>query len=407
MSETPHDHEQHKPAATFILRAVLVLIILGCAGALAWYFIKHPPTAEKKEHQAQGATLVKTQIIAHGSYPVKIEVMGQIIPAHSAALKAQVSGKILSASAEFVPGGFFEKDVPILKIDESDYALNVKVKQATLNQANATLKLEQGQQSIARDELRILEQSTGRKIGDTDLALRQPQLEQARATLSSAKASLEQAELDLRRTEITAPFNAIVTERMSDVGNIVSTQDTLATLVNTDMYWVNVEIPVQDLHWLNIPKTSDEKGSHAFITLGDGLGMREGSVYKTTGSVNEQSRMAKLIIAAPDPLLLKHQVKGQNRMVLGDYVKVTIIGKTLENAIRLPLNYVRDNNTAWLVRDNKLHIAPIEIAYDDRDFAYITDGLSPGDILITSDIITPIEGIALKIHSDTEQKEKK
>lgn len=396
MNDIP-SHESHGSSTSIIFRAVLALLILAAAGALAFYFIEYPPEAEKKEHSAPAAPLVKIQDIEHGTYPVKIEVMGQVIPAREVTLKAQVSGEIITTSPDFVPGGFFNADTEVLKIDDADYTIAVKVQTATLNQARAALNLEQGQQSIARDELKILEQSTGKKLKNTDLALRKPQLQQAYADLESAKALLEQAELDLSRTVIKAPFNAMVKSRSADLGKVISAQDELATLVDTNEYWIDIEIPVHDLAWIQIPQSHEESGSKAIIDLGTTRGIREGEVFKTTGSLDSQSRLAGLIVRIPDPLLLSEKTGKASPLVLGDYVRTILIGKILENAARIPLNYIRDGGTLWLYENGQLKIMRVNIVYEDRNFAYITDALPTSSALITSDIITPIDGMALKI----------
>ena len=66
--------------------------------------------------------------------------------------------------------------------------------------------------------LAVMEATTGRRISDTSLALRQPQLAQAQADLESARTDLDQARLDLKRTRIRAPFNALVLSRQAELG---------------------------------------------------------------------------------------------------------------------------------------------------------------------------------------------
>lgn len=392
-----HKHEDHNPTVSVFFRAVFSIAILLAAGGLAFYFIQNPPEAEKKPHIPKPAPFVNTQEIQHRAYPVQIEVMGQVIPAREITLKTQVGGKVTEVSPHFVPGGFFDAGADILKIDDADYALAVKTQTAVLNQARASLELEKGQQSIARDELKILEQSTGRKLENSALALREPQLQKARADMESAKASLEQAELNLSRTRIQAPFDALLTARNTDLGNVVSPQDSLATLVSTDTYWVDIEIPVHDLHWLDFPASAEEKGSKAIIHTGAKGDVREGDVFKKTGTIDTQSRLAKLIIRVQDPLLLEKESAQGATLVLGDYVKTTLIGKELKNTVRIPLRYIRDNRSIWIYEDGRLKITPVTIAHEDRNNAYVTHGIPRGALIITSDIITPIDGMALQI----------
>ena len=366
----------------FIAVLILAVALLG-----AYYFISNPAHTEKKADIAPSIISVKAMPVTLGSYPVKIEVLGQVTPAREASIKAQVSGQVIEVDSEFILGGIFGKGAQILQIDPADYKLDVNVKRAAVSQANAALKLELGQQEIAKDELKIIEQSTGRKLKSNDLALRKPQLEQARANLNAAKAQAEQAKLNLERTKIIAPFDGIITARNTNIGNIVNTQNVIATLVATDEYWIEVEIPVHDTIWL-------KNGAKALITLNNGLGTREGELLKISGSLNENNRLATLLVSVKDPL------KGASLLIIGDYVHATLFGQELKNTARIPTKYIRNNNVIWIARDGKLVVQPVIIAYSDREFAYVTKGLKRGDNIVTSNIVTPINGMDIKVQDN-------
>ncbi len=391
-----------------MFRAILAIIIMFAAGLTAYYLIViNPAHTKKKTVETKHIVAVNTTTVTLGTYPVKIEVMGQVSPAREAALKPRISGEVINVSDQFIPGSIISADDEILQIDEADYLLNIKVKKAALRQALSALKLEQGMQAIARDELKIIEQRTGTKLGNSDLALRKPQLEQARANVAAASANLEVAELNLERTKITAPFNALIAQRNTDLGNIVSPQDTLANLVRPAEYWVDAEIPVHNLRWLTLPKTLDDPASKALVKLDGGRGYHYGSLLKMTGSIDVQSRLAHIIISVPDPLLLKPDVTKQERkspLVLGDYVPITIFGKQLNNTARIPVSYIKNKGNIWLERNGKLVVQPILIAYEDRNFAYVVKGIKDNDNIITSNIITPINGMDIAVQNDGGQE---
>lgn len=369
-------------------RFIIVLFILGGAGLIAHMLIQNPKKTETKDEKKSPVVSVRTDVVNLGTYPVEIEVLGQVIPARETILKAQVGGEVISVSEEFVPGGFFEKGAEILTVNSADYELDVRMRRAMVAQMEASLKIEKGQQATAKDELNILQQSTGKKFKSTDLALRKPQMAQAQADLDSVKAELAQAELNLARTTLTAPYNALLTMRDTNLGNIVSTQDTLGTLVSTDEYWVEIDVPLADIGWLKIP------GSLAKIKLDGGRGERAGTLLKMTGTLNAQSRLASMIVSVPDPL---HGTP----LILGDYVKVILAGKTLADSVRVPQSYIRGNGMVWLERDGKLVIQTVRVVHKDRVYAYITEGLQDGDRIITSNIVTPVDGMDIQRLDDT------
>jgi len=229
----------------------------------------------------------------------------------------------------------------------------------------------------------------------------------------------------LRRTQITARFNALVTERQATFGDKITLSDRLATLVSTDEYWVEISVPVEDLRWLQIPiragangKTSPgSPGSPARIVMDGGRGERAGQLLKLTGSLDSQSRLARVLVSVSDPLLLKPpesligepandsapEKKGVP-LILGDYVGVQLQGKNLDNVIRIPLAWLRDRDRVWVMNDDKLEFRPVSVVYEDRHYAYLDSGsesgLSAGDQVVTTDIIVPVAGMRLRLEDE-------
>ncbi|MBI1300786.1 MAG: efflux RND transporter periplasmic adaptor subunit [Alphaproteobacteria bacterium] len=383
-----------------ILKTALTLSILFAAGAMSYYFIANPAKTERKEHETP-KVFVRVQPVILGSHEIKIDILGRVAPARSTELKARISGEVVETSNSFVPGGFFEKGEVILTIDPTDYELDLKMQQAAVKQAEAALNIELGRQQIAQNELKIIEESTGQKIQNNDLALRKPQLAQIKADIEAARAQLNQAELNLERTTIRAPFNALIVTRDTNLGNVVSTQDILATIVDTDTFWVLGEIAVQDLRFLDVPKTIEDSGSKAEIILGDERGTRIGKILKVSGTLGEQSRLAEVIVEVDDPLLLKTEDATKSPLVLRDFVRMHLIGKMLRNTAKIRPSLLRRDNTVWLERNGKLFIQPVTIIYQDREFMYVTSGLENGDRIITSNIVTPMNGMDISVKEDT------
>ncbi len=400
------ERKRRKPSVLFgFLRAAISISIIGAAVIVAVWFYANPPHTEKAKKHERRDVYVTTEAISFGDYPIKIEVMGKVIPAKEMVLKAQVSGKIVEVSDNFVPGGFFKSGESILKIDPTDYDLNIKSAQAAYSQALASYQLEEGRQQIAKNEIEILQRNTGKTLKSTDLALRKPQLAQAKANLDAAKATLDIARLNLERTTLNAPFDALVIERNTDLGNVIAAQNQLATLVASDEYWIHIDIPLSDLPWLSFPdEAMGTIGTKAHIELGDMRGLREGTLYKQTGSVDEQSRLAGVIVRVFDPLLLeaKNGERGSS-LVLGDYVPVKLIGKTLKNVARIPQSYIHntiEGDVVWLEQGGRLVIQPVTVAYKGRTHAYITDGLEYATNLVTSNIVTPVAGMDIVVQNN-------
>lgn len=396
----------NKASVLFIfLRAVISLSIIGVAVGICVWLYMNPAHTQKGQGHEKKKIYVTTDPISFGDFPVEINVMGKVSAAREMVLKAQVSGKIIAVSDKFVPGGFLTEGEEILRICPDDYELKVKSKRAAYKQALASYELEQGRQEIAKNEIEILQRNSKGtlKIENTDLALRKPQLAQAKATLDAAKAALDMAIIDLERTSLQAPFNAIVTSRNTNIGNVIAAQGALAELVAIDEYWINIDLALSDLGWLDIP------GSKADIMSADMKFSRRGKLYKQSGTVDEQSRLTGIIVRVDDPLLLSKDKDTQSisfPLILGDYLPVKLIGKTLSGAARIPQEYLRKNQAGedviWLEQGARLVIQPVTIAYRDRKFAYITKGLEYASNIVTSDIITPVAGMDIVVDNNGE-----
>ena len=386
------------------LKPFLPLLVLLGGIAITALFILNPNEAKKRPKPEEQGMLVTTTTTETGDYTIELEAMGQIVPAMEVALKPQVSGTVEFIADSFVPGGFFRMGDPILHIDPEDYAKNKKKQEALLKQAEADYALEMGRQSVARRELDILAKTTGKKLERPNLALREPQLAQARAELEKAQAELDAAKLMLARTTIHAPFNALVTERFVTLGDTVSNQTTLATLVNTDEYWVKISVPTQHLQWLKLATAKTHDPSPAHILFGEGNASREGYLLRMVGTLDPQSRLADLLVAVPDPLLLvgPKQMQDKQPLILGDYVTVKLEGKTLTHVTRLPIQLLRDGNVLWIEKAGTLEIRPVTPLYEDRHYVYFDQGIAPEDQIISSNIPVPVEGMRVRLQSTDE-----
>jgi len=389
-----------------IKQTLLSILVLFVGFSVAVLYVNNPEEAIKVPRVENRGILVETKKIEVGDYRLVIEAMGQIVPAKQIELKPQISGEIVDAESEFLPGGFFEIGEPIFYIDDEDYKIAEKKQRAILKQKYADLKLEMGRQEIAKSELQMLSKNSGYKVKNTDLALRQPQLIKAKSELDKAKSDVDMALLNLSRTVVNAPFDAMVVERNATIGDKVNTQTSVAKLVSTDEYWVKLSVPLKDMRWLNIPDPNDDsKVTLARIVMDGGRGWRNGRLLKVVGTLDNKSRLADMIVTIPDPLLLaRDEDTDELPVILGDYVKVKMGGKTIQNVIRLPIKFLRDGNVVWAVKDGKLAFKKVKLIHEDRRYVYIRNGLEDVSEIITSDVPVAVDGMKIRVGDENKDK---
>jgi len=370
----------------------LVPILLIAAGGVAWaYFQSTAPRIERQAPVKQ-ATVVEVMTVKTGDSQPLIKAMGTVVPSREITLRSRISGEIQQISPHFVPGGLIRKGEMILRLDADDYRVNLQKAESALAKANGNLALEQGNQTIAREEMRLLSEASGEDIQVTDLAMRKPQLMQAQADVASAEADLLKARLDLSRASIQAPFNCLVATRHVDLGSHINSQDSLATLVGVDEYWVEAVVPMDRLSLLDL-KHGDQYRVRVRSQSG---GQWTGHVLTTTGRLSEESRMVTLIARVSDPLGVRSGRKSP-QMILNDYVSVEIKGDTLSTVVDLSRDVLRDNQTVWVHKNGRLEIRPVGVAWKQDDRVFVSEGLRSGEQLVVSNLSTAIDGMRVRI----------
>jgi RND family efflux transporter MFP subunit len=396
-----------KKVSRNVLRVVISLLLIAAGIGGARFLIATKPTVSKRP-PAKMEPLVRAVNLQPENYSLNVPVMGTVMPAKEIGLKVQAAGEIVFLHAEFTEGGMLTKDMKILQINKKDFELAVLQKKRALADAEYSFKLEQGHQDVARQEWELLYGDKKIDEAESELALRKPHLEKVQVEIAAAKAELEQVEINLQRATLYAPFNALVLNRYVDLGSQVTTQEKLADLVGTDVYWVQVSLPIEKLRWIQVPNGQSEPGSQAKITY-RGDNVRQGRVVRLLPDLSKEGRMARLLIEVDDPLDL--QVKGKKRpmLLIGEYVRVSIAGAELSNVYRIPRPALRNDSEVWLVDDeNRLAIRTVKTIWRDEDSVVVQDGIRPGERLVVSDLAAPVAGMAVRTEkSVTNQQEGK
>ncbi len=389
---------QAKPPGSLLMRYLLPLLILLGAVAVATWMMETGPQA-KPQTKTRNATLVQIQTVQVGPQQTLIHAMGTVQPAREVQLMPQVSGEVIELSRQLVPGSFFAEGENLLKIDATDYRLVVQQLTSEVAKAEAELQLEQGKQLVARREYELL----GEIVSDAEqaLILRQPQLDTLKAALDTARVRLEQARIDLSRTEISAPFNAVIQSRNINLGTRVTPSSTLVTLVGTDVYWVEVSVPTSQLRWINSPRNEGEKGATVKIFDQAAWGKKDyrtGRVIRLRSTVEQEGRMARLLVEINDPLARKPSNTGLPVMLIGAYVQVEITGRSVDSASALDPGFIHEGNQAWIMNDDgRLEIRPVEILFRGNGKVLVEKGIAEGERLVVSDLPAAVEGMQLRL----------
>lgn len=372
--------------------------LLGLAILTSVIMTLTAPKAEKK--QAERMTpVVEAMTLIETNASVLIQSAGVITPINEVTLQAQVSGQITAKNSDFIEGGIVKSGDILIEIDDRDYQLAVKQKQAAVEVAKSELQLEEGRQSVALREWEILGQKNISDKSDKDLATRVPQMKSRQAAVKSAEAELEKAMLNLERTKLKAPFNGLVLSAEADIGDQAAPGLKLGRIVCTDAYWVQTPVPVDELEWISIP------GATANISVPTGQTWN-GTVVRLLGDVEPQGRLARVLIEINKPMENMKYDEITSPLLIDEFVSVSISGATIENICVIPRTAFRDGSEIWLLdTSNVLHITPIKQLWSDRERVFVRKTWAQDMQLITSDLATPVEGMTLRIADEIKQNQ--
>lgn len=378
----------------FLKGLVTLLPVLGIAGAILVFATRPKPA---RRPMSAMIPVVETTPISPVSTAIKVEGLGIVIADRTASLQAEVSGRIVSVMPGLVEGALVRKGDVLLTLDARDYELAVKTAEARLLEARSGLRLEEGQQAVAKHERELVGADVELDEAYEDLMLRGPQLQAAQAALESAQAALDSAKLDLARTRIRAPFDAGVLVLNSDEGDYASPGQPLVELAAIDRFFVRVALPVRSL---DLFPGIGGKEYAAEITLTDGAVCR-GRLHKLLPDLSEQGRMARVLVTVDDPLNA-----APRPMLLGEAVRVTLSGRTAEQVYLLDRKSLHDRDRVWMIdQESRLHVLDAEVVQGYEDTVLVRLDFEPGWKLITSEIAAPVEAMTLKVYSqagDTE-----
>ena len=167
-------------------------------------------------------------------------------------------------------------------------------------------------------------------------------------------------------------------------------------------------MPLDDdeMEWFDAPLgyangngESDKPGPEVLVTaeFAGGIHKWNGRIVRTQGRIDPTSRMVNVVAEVENPF---KETNDNVPLTPGMFVSVEIKGKLLSKIIRLPRYAVRGTDEVWLAVEGKIKIQKVKIARRDKTHAYISSGISDGDIVITSPLDIVTDGMKIRTRLD-------
>ncbi len=382
---------------TVAIKTGLTLSILILAFAAAAGIIMTRPMPERAAVTPSVVAIRGIQMVAE-DIPLKIYAQGVVEPLTASELIAQVSGRIDWVSPNFNAGGAFNAGEVLLRLEQADYIARVGLAEA--RKVRAVAEYEHASFELKRMQTLFKDQLISQSMLEN--ALRQTRL--ADASLKEATINLELAKRDTARTELIAPFDAVVRSKSVDLGEYVTPGKPLAELFAADQ--LEVRLPVLDtqLAYLDLARLDGHSKSDSALLPHVQLSAQfagtaaswEAELVRTESEIDRRSRMVTLVAR-----VTQDQRTGSSpnaALPVGAFVNAEIEGITLKDAFQLPRSALRQNNQVLVVdAENRLRFRDVTIARFEQDRILVKSGLSSGDVVNISPIQAVVDGMEVSV----------
>ena len=224
---------------------------------------------------------------------------------------------------------------------------------------------------------------------------REAELKTAQGQLTSAQGKYKAAAAQVSYTEIRSPINGIVTDRPLYAGETPAGGSALITVMDTSSLLAKAHI-AQSLSQQMKP------GDEASISV--------------SGIADPVPAKVALISPALDPgsTTVEIWIKVDNKhgeLKVGTPVKVSITGRTVENALKVPVSSILtgdDGSKSVMVigSDSTAQKKPVQTGIQDGEDIQITQGLTASDMVITVNAYGLDKGTKVKIGKADEDEDK-
>ena len=378
---------------------VVALAVLVVGVLLLTLLVVFKPEPEPDPLVEPPLPLVESFHVQPGEVQITVTSQGTVAPRRQVDLVAEVAGRITGTAAQFAEGGFFESGASLVQVDDQDYRLSLTLAEAEVARAEEQVALEKGRARQAKREWRELGDDAANR-----LALREPQLASAEASLAAAKANRDIARLKLKRTAISAPFDGRILATHVDLGQYVNVGSRIATVYDTEVVEVRLPLTDRQASLIALPHHFEDAAAVNFprVVLSAEIGGEEfrwpGQIVRTEATIDPKTRMTYAIAEVRNPFSRK-AMGDQPPLAVGMFVEAVIDGRILNDAVAIPRAGLLQGNSVMIIDgDARIAITPVDVVYSDGD-SVVVRGIPADSRIVASRVSYPVDGMKVAVDS--------
>ena len=359
--------------------------------------------------------------------PRYFEATGSLAANEQTDVMPETSGKIAAVGVDM--GSYVRRGQMIVKIDDADLRIRVAQAQAQLDQAKATLRqneakigLRPGQKfnpenvpevAQARAALQLAESNLRRyeklvETGDISRAAYDQQKSQrdqlkeqyevtihqaqqnyaavanAQGVVDAANTQLALAKRSLNYSVVSAPIAGYVSDRTADIGEYVSPQQKVATIVNLNPLRVRIDIPEQAIPRVHV-------GESVSVTV---------SAYTDRSFAGHLARISPNVTATSRTLTVEAEVDNpKGELKPGQFATVRILLPQSEPAVLVPQRALRQISGAtyvFVIKNGRAEQRLVQSGQVEGDLLEIKSGIAADEVVATSNVDQLSDGVTVK-----------
>lgn len=291
----------------------------------------------------------------------ELSLSGSLMPAESAMLSAQASGKVIEIL--FREGQKVEKGQILVRLDSREWL---------------------SQQNQLKAELATAEKDLERKLSLAEIqGVSAAAIDDARLKIATIQASKDEIDVQLDHATIRAPFAGTIGLRSISVGAYLAAGAPVAQLVKLNPLKLEFSVPEKYASEIAI-------GQSLSFTIAGSRDIYNGTVYATDPAISETTRALRVRAEVPNE---------KGLLIPGAFADITMSLDSISDGLMIPTDAIvpkLNEQLVYIFKNGEAHEVQVQTGIRKTATIQIVEGLSENDSVMVSGLLQVRNGMPIK-----------
>jgi len=354
-----------------VLSRALAIAMVALAG------VAMPVAVHAQEQdQEKPATLVGVDKVRAEPLSQTVPVIGRLVARQAGRVSAEINAPV--RAVEVRVGDKVKRGDVLVKLDAETQAAQLDMLRGEMEQAEADLASAGASQTLASQELGRQEKLKGTtaynrskfESAQQEMLKANANLSRALALVTTKKASQKILELQIEHAMIRAPYDGVVTEKLTEEGSYVKAGDPVVRLISDHDLDIEAEVPALRMAGL-------EPGTEVLAVLEDGTRFK--AMVRATLPVENPMTRTRPVRFTPE------WPDGIARLADAQSVTVHIPLGAAREVVTVHKDAIvkqRGQDVVFIVSDGKAAPRTVTLGVSTGSRIEVVDGLKVGDLAV-------------------------